>query len=134
MSTTCTALISMSLRKLGVLRETETATAEQAAGGLAQLNLFLASLHKDGIDLGAYPVSLSAAIPLEDWAVLPVAYNLAILLAPDYGATVSSELAAMATSGMRLLEKAQVKPRTLSFDQLPTGMGAYYNIYTDEGA
>lgn len=80
---------------LGILAESESASAEQGAHGLRALNELMAEWEADGIDLEYYEQTLlGATTPIPDSAILPVKHFLALHLASYYGKSVSPEFVA----------------------------------------
>lgn len=112
MSIVLSDLISDSLREIGVLDETESASAEQGADGLRKLNQLMELWEEAGIRLDYFPqTALSSVAPIPIYAEIGVTAALAILLAPTYSAKVSPELAAIATSSYETIVKKAVIDR-----------------------
>lgn len=100
MSLTNIDLIGDALRELAVISEIQTPSAEQGAHALRKLNQMMARWEEDGIRLEYFPQTVSSdTCPIPPYAEDGVTTNLAVKLAPNYGATVSMELAAAAMSG-----------------------------------
>lgn len=79
-------LIGDALRLIGVLAETETASAEQGALGLRVVAEMLADWEADGVDLGYVPAAaLADAVAADDTEISAIKYNLAHMLAGYYG-------------------------------------------------
>jgi hypothetical protein len=102
--------IDSALRKLGVIAPAETPSSAERAAGLLALNSMVSSWN-DALQkslAGSYAVSLYTFTPLATYAALAnplnvsagweraYQYNLAIEVAPEYGRTVSPEVAATA--------------------------------------
>jgi hypothetical protein len=88
-------LIDDALSLIGVLAETQSASAEQCDLAIRKLNLLLAQWELDGIDLQWTPVSdadLSEEMPLPSGSEIAVEYYLAFALAPNFRKQVSQEL------------------------------------------
>lgn len=97
MSISNSLLITDALGLIGVLRETETMTAEQGAHGLRVLNHLMADWEQDGLGLQYYEQSsLTSDTPIPNHAIVPVKYFLAFALAPFYSRPVSKEMLALA--------------------------------------
>jgi hypothetical protein len=125
-------LITGSLRKLNVINEIETPSAEQGAKCLEALNDMLEQWEEDGVKLQYYrQSSTSATFPCQAYTLVGVRAALAIRVAGDFGATVSTELAAEFDSGystiLRKVMNAQLPEASMS--HLP-GVSGRFNILT----
>lgn len=119
MSITNVQLISDALRELNVISEIDTPSAEQGSHALRKLNQMLATWEVDGVSLGYYEqTSTAATCPIPDWSEQGVTAKLAIQLAPTYGATISQELLDKAETGwatiLRIAMNAKLKPMDAS--------------------
>lgn len=126
MSITNADLLADSLRELGVINEIQAPSAEQGAFGLRKLNQLMAQLSADDLDFQFFPqTSLSDPCPIPAYAELCVTYLLAMLQAPNYGKTVSPELAAAGASAwatvMSMLVSEQLDQATVL--NRPNGAG-----------
>lgn len=128
-------MIEPSLRLLNVIRETENASAEQAATGMVALNDMMADLSGDGVDLGYAPQSDPSAdngINMEARQALK--FMLAILLSPIYDKPITPVIAAEASAGRnKLLRDAIYRtraPSTMTHASLGEGYGVRTNILT----
>ena len=91
--TTNSQIITDALREHNVIPEGKNASAEQATHGLRVLNRMMEKWLEDEINLGYLEqTSAAATIPIPAWAEDGVVAQLAIRLAPTYGAQVSPEL------------------------------------------
>jgi hypothetical protein len=121
-------VIGDSLRELGVISETETASAEQGTHGLRKLNDLLEAWTEDGIELGYFAQSLTADdCPVPNWALRAVKLCLAPEIATAYGAKVSPELGVKIDDAYTaLLRKSQVEnlPEA-NMDHMPRGSGSF---------
>ncbi len=127
-------LITGSLRKLNVINEIETPSAEQGAKCLEALNDMLEQWEEDDIKLQYYRQSAtSATFPCADYTIAGVRAALAIRVAGDFGATVSTELAAEFDSGMTTIVRKAMNTQLseASMRHLP---GSYrtFNILTGQ--
>lgn len=131
---TNTQIIEDALGLLGIISESETASAEQAAHGLRRLNQMLALWEDvDKISLGYFAQTVASDdCPLPAWAEKGVAGHLALDLAPHYHATISAEGAKVIADGYEAIL------RNVFNANLPTanlshlgGGNARYNIETD---
>ena len=112
MSLTNADLIADSLRELNVISEIQTPSAEQYAHALRKLNQVMAKALEDGIEIGFYPqTSASDPCPIPEYAELGITLLLAIAVASNYGATVSAELGATASSAYDTILRTSISAR-----------------------
>lgn len=120
-------LITPALRMLGILQETESASAEQAATGLVTLNDMMAALAGEGVDLGYAPQSDPTAdigINIEDRQHLK--NLLAVMLAPEYDRQIHPVIAALANDGRNtLLRNALIRNPVPRAQTAPRGEGQW---------
>lgn len=119
-------LIADALRLIGVLTEVESVSAEQAAHGLRAANNLFARWQADGVNVGWVPQSdVNADAPVDPESLEAATYNLAITLAPTYGAQVRQDVAVIASqSYFRLLRDCMVaKMETADVTHVPLGEG-----------
>lgn len=127
-------LITGALRKLNVINEVETPSAEQGAKCLEALNAMMAQWEEDGISLQYYrQTDTSATFPCPEYSEKGVRAALAIGVAGDFGATVSTELAAEFDSGYgTIVRKAMTRQLPEArMSHLP-GSYRYFNILTGQ--
>jgi hypothetical protein len=132
-------LINRALREINVIAENENASSEQGSQCLVKLNNMMEIWKEIGIDLGWFKqTATSGTAPIPDYAEMAVVSSLAILCAPQYGASVSLELAGVADRTYRqLLGKAQREALdNVDMTHMPSGSGKYrtgkvYDIYSD---
>ena len=121
-------LIGDSLREIGVLSEIETASAEQGAHGLRKLNQMMAERSELADYMGWFrQTSTGDNCPItEDWESY-VMCALAARLAPNYGATVSTELAAQIVDAESRLLRAYTNSNLpeLDMSNRPRAEGSY---------
>lgn len=102
-------LITPALRLIGVLQETESASAEQAANGLVTLNDMMADLVTDDVDLGyAQQSDPNAEIGINNENRQALKALLALAFCADYDRAPSTAVIAMAQSGRNKLLRAGV--------------------------
>lgn len=102
-------LIADALRELSVISEIETPSAEQGAHALRKLNQMMAELEESGIRLEYFEQTLTSdTCPIPAYAESGITCLLAARLAPNYGATVSTELASSIISGMETITRTAV--------------------------
>lgn len=120
-------LLKKSLLKIGVVDITQAPDAEQGVEALSSLNMMLALWREDGIDLGWYPqTDMDAVVPLKEAYQMAVISNLAIFMAPDYGAQTSAELQAIASSTYDAMAKAARLTFQADMTMLPGAEGDGY--------
>lgn len=130
-------VINGALREINVIAENQDASTEQGSQCLAKLNELMEIWKDVGIDFGWYEQSVTSGnAPIPPIARTAVRTNLAILCAPQYGASVSAELAAVADRAYNLLlSKAQREElENVDNSHLPSGSGHWgsgYDIYSD---
>ena len=134
--TTNLVIISDALRDINVIAETATASPEQGSFCLRRLNQMMEVWREDGIEIGWFAQSSTTdTIPIPDWAELGVTATLSIAVAPNYSATVSQELIAIAdaSAGMILRKSLAEKLTGADMSHLPAGAGQTFNrnILTD---
>ena len=121
-------IITAALRLLGVIAETDVASAEQSQTGLAVMNDMLEDWAGRGIDAGQWPQSeLTAEFPGPTTVEGTCKANLAVWLAPYYTAPLRPEVVMLASAGYsRLLREAmlaQLQP--VSMAHLHRGEGSW---------
>lgn len=130
-------VINGALREINVIAENQDASSEQGSQCLAKLNEMLEIWKDVGIDFGWYEQSAtSGTAPIPAIARTAVRTGLAILCAPQYGATVSVELAAVAerTYNMLLSKAQREELENADMSHMPSGSGHWgsgYDIYSD---
>lgn len=99
--------------------------ADEYRDCILKLNMWMADLEARGVDLGYTPVdSLSDIVTVPDGAIFGIVSNLAILMAPQFGAMPSNELYRSAKRGMNTIYKlGQVIIDTEYPETLPRGSG-----------
>ena len=96
---TYSEIMTDSLRLIGVLMETESLSAEQAADGIVVFNDMMALWESVGIDVGHAPTDTPTdTITYPAKARMAIKSNLAIALCPHFDRTPSPVLIAMAQS------------------------------------
>lgn len=123
--TTNADVIKGALGLIGVIAETETASAEQADHALAILNDFMEDWLASGVDVGQWPqTDVDDEFPGPSGVVATVKAHLAIHLAPYYQAQVSPVVVAMASSGYARLLRESVVAQMVEQDMTHLPMGA----------
>ena len=131
---TVSDVLTQALREIRVIRATQTLAADQLADGITYLNQMMADWEQDGIELGWYPVTQgSDTLRIEAKNEIGVMFNLAILLAGQYGAPLQPTTTAKANRTFRRLERSTIELVEVDLSDLPRGRRERYNIRTDEG-
>ena len=97
--TTAATIIGDALRDINVISEVDPLSPEQGSHGLRKLNQMLEAGKESDIEFGWFSLTATTeTVPIPDWAEIGVTAMLSIVLAPVYGASVSPELAAVAST------------------------------------
>lgn len=136
MSSSNLDIITDALRDLGVISEVQTPSAEQGAHGLRELNKLCAELEGDDVPLQWFEQTLTSdTFPIAKEYENAIAALLAARLAPNYGATISQELAAKIIAGndhlTRVAVKAALKP--YEGENMPCGSADSYGFNINTG-
>lgn len=115
-------VIALALKDIGVLAAEDPVEAADAADALDTLNQMLTMWEAEGINLGFAEVALGTALNVPKFALLAIRHNLAVLLAPSYGAQASPTIQMLASNGKNTLQLFSVEPQEATFNHLP---GAY---------
>lgn len=105
---TVAQIVGRSLRLIQVIDARQPVKASDTETAILALNAMVRRWEADGISLGWIPVenpSDELSVPHE--AEQAVAANLAVLLAPEYGVSISPVVASMATQGMNDIMRDQ---------------------------
>lgn len=104
------------------------------SGAIEALNAMVRLWEVDGLSIGWSDVStITEQLPAPPEAEDVLAHNLALALAPEYGADVRPDVVARAASGLSTLS-AQVQANSydrLSYGDLPCGVGRRGGSYID---
>ena len=133
--TTNITIINDALRDINVISEIETASAEQGSFCLRRLNQMMEVWKEQDIDIGWFAQTTTTdTIPIPDWAELGVTSALSIACAPNYGASISPELAVIADVAVSVIQRKSLaeKQENAEMSQLPqgAGRGVRHNILT----
>lgn len=126
MSETNLSIITGAFRKVGVVDETESPSAAQAADGLLILNNYLLNQAVDGMRLGWYPqTNLAANAPLKDADIHGVKMLLAKQFAITYDITIKNPLIlAEIADAERMLTKRSLKYFESDLSELSRAQGS----------
>lgn len=135
--TTNADVIKGALGLLGVLAETETASAEQADHALGVMNDFMEDWLAAGIDVGQWPqTDVDDDFPGPSGTISVVKAHLAIHLAPYYERQVNAITLGVAQAGYARLLRDGVVSRMVEQDMthlmMGAGHGGEYDIETDQ--
>ncbi len=110
-------LVTSSLRGIGVLHGGETPSAEEANDSLDALNEMLNSWIYEGVDLEHITsTDLNATFPYPDDHYGPIRWNLCVRLGPEFGVSITPEIAALAQQGFNQLQRYYADPLRLDVD------------------
>lgn len=127
---TASQIIADALLAINVLRDGETPSAAMQAQGIRRLNQMMALWEADGRNIGYIPVgTVTDVLTVPDAAILGIVNNLAIHMAPSFGANVSAEIAALAMMGMGIIDKITAKEVIADLDlQAPADWPGVFNV------
>lgn len=127
-------IIRRSMRLIGALAEDELPSAAQSDDGLAALQAMLGEWETRGLKLGAVvdlPLAAATTIPLPVTHLNAIALNLAVLMAPEYGAGQAMQMVApQAERAFDALLAAYVRPSAVPVDAALVGQ--YINLTWSE--
>ncbi len=105
-------MITKALRKAGVIRENQSASAEQNRDAIDTFNGLMSQFDADGVDLGDYPVTvIGDTLDLEREHEEPVKTLFALALQIDHGLPLDEGLVFLADRAEKfLLRNTFVKP------------------------
>lgn len=105
---TVAKVVGRALRLIQVIDARQPVRASDMETAIEALNAMIRRWEADGISLGWMPNdNPSEEVLVPDEAVQAVAANLAVVLAPEYGVSVSAVVAQMAAAGMNDLMRDQ---------------------------
>ena len=125
-------VIADALLAICVIRDGETPSAAVQAQGVRRLNQMMALWEGEGRNIGYIPVGTATdVLTVPDAAILGIVNNLAIHMAPSFGATVPVEIAALAMMGMATIDKLTAQKVIMDTDlQRPSDRSSAFNINT----
>lgn len=130
---TASQVITDALVGVNVIRAGETPSAADQAFCIRRLNQMMALWESEGRNLGYIPVgTVTDVLTVPDAAILGIVNNLAIHIAPSYGATVPAEIVALAMMGLQTIDKITAREVIMDMDLQPTADAPVaYNVNTD---
>lgn len=125
-------IIADALLAICVIRDGETPSAAMQSQAIRRLNQMMALWEAEGKNLGYIPVgTVTDVLTVPDAAILGIVNNLAIHMAPSFGATVPVEIAALAMMGLATIDKITAKEVIMDMDlQLPADWPGAFNVNT----
>lgn len=125
-------IIADSLLAINVIRDGETPSAAMQAQGIRRMNQMMALWEGEGKNLGYIPIgTVTDVLTVPDAAILGIVNNLAIHMAPHFGATVPAEIVALATMGLATIDKITAQEVLADLDlQRPADWPDAFNINT----
>lgn len=91
------------------------------AQGIRRLNQMMALWEAECRNLGYIPVgTVTDVLTVPDAAILGIVNNLAIHMAPSFGATASAEIVALAMIGLQTIDKITSQEVIMDMDLQPT--------------
>ena len=132
MSATAQTIVTRAFRLLGLFEAAETPPAADLAVGLASLNGLMDEWRMEPHGIAQPYSTLATEIALPDGMEQTLVYNLAVAVAPEFGATPTPEVAGRAARTLAVLK------RTLRDEDVERtcdpGVGGFvntrYNLYT----
>ena len=119
-TTTAAKIIRRALLLIDVADAAEALEAGEFADSLDVLNAMLAEWHEAGIGLQDYAItSLTDSLATDLADVEAIAYQLALRLAPEYGAVPSPAVVDMAHSLFARMRLRYFQPGVADFSELP---------------
>lgn len=125
-------IIADALLAINVIRDGETPSAALQAQGIRRLNQMMALWEGEGKNLGYIPVgTVTEVLTVPDAAILGIVNNLAIHMAPSFGATVPAEIAVLAAMGLATIDKITAQEVIMDMDlQRPADWPGSFNVNT----
>ena len=141
--TTAATLVKQILNEINVRSVESELEADEIQDTLFALNAYMLTLDANGIKLGFTEVeNLGDSITVPGGAIMGIIANVAVMMAPTFGVTVSQETVVKAKIGLSAMRKLGVKINPSQYPQgLPIGSGNehcghdwYKFYYNDEEA
>lgn len=101
--TTAREVVKSALRKLQVIEDGGEPTASEAKDSLEGLNDFLENLSVDGVSIAHKTLTLDDTVNIDKAHIQTIKNQLAVKLAPEFGAAVDPQVAFDALQGMKAL-------------------------------
>jgi hypothetical protein len=124
------SIVNRALRLCKVIDADSAASASEAQDAFDVLNAMLAEWHSDGVGLPDYSFDTLETVLASNAAdAEAIAYQLAIRIAPEYGAQLDPLALETAAATMGRLRLRYFQPGTVCFDELPSDRSTF-NIVT----
>jgi hypothetical protein len=125
-------IIADALLAINVIRAGQTPSAANQAQGIRRLNQMMALWEGEGKNLGYIPVgTVTDVLTVPDAAILGIVNNLAIHMAPSFGATIPVETATLAAMGLATIDKITAKEVIADLDlQRSASQPQVFNVNT----
>ena len=118
---TAQTIINRALRLCRVIDGEAAMSAYDASDALETLNAMLAEWHAAGVGLPVYSfASLTTDLASDAADREAIAYQLAMRVAPEYGAALSPEIVEIANATMSRLRLRYFQPGSVDFSELPS--------------
>lgn len=115
--TTAREVIKSALRKIGSLADTADPTTSEMSDGLEALNDFMENLAVDGVRIAHQTLTLDTALNVDKAHIRTIKAQLAVELAPEFGAAVDPQVAFIAQQGMKALRADTKLSKTTEIDR-----------------
>jgi hypothetical protein len=112
------------LRLLSITESGEVPSHEEMSDAVDSLNAMLHEWELNSIPLNHVDAGVDDTLPYPENHTNPIIYNLAIQLAPEYGASTPAEVVAMADNGYSMLQNYYFDPPDAETDP---ALHPYYN-------
>lgn len=125
--------VNLILSEIVVKGADASVEADEAQDVIENMNMYMAALDAKGINLGYTSVSdLGDDITIPDGALMGMIANVAVMVAPMFGATATQELIAKARNGLSAMAHLGVSMDETAYPStLPQGSGNDIGTYTD---
>lgn len=123
-------VIRRAMRVAKILATGQTPSGEDYADGLSILNSMLAYWASDGIDLQCPLLGSATTLPVDEDKIQGIVYNLAVMMAPEYGEQIDPTVAKIAADAIARMRADLVVLPEASFDLPESEANRTYNIRT----
>lgn len=125
-------IISRAMRLCRIVDAGEALNADEAQDALAVLNAMLAEWYEAGVGLPQYTfATLQTDLGTDAADSEAMAYQLAMRIAPEYGAELSVLVIGMAETAMARMRLRYFQPGAVDFSELPAKTNTF-NIETGD--
>lgn len=113
---TAREVVKSALRKILSDGDTSEPTASEMADGLEALNDFMENLVVEGVNISHQTLTLDSVLNIDKAHIRTIKNQLAMELAPEFGATVDPQIAFAATEGMKAFRADTKVSKTTRLD------------------